>query len=418
MDSTFEPFSYASTDQVCDMMTEGCYMATVDIASAYRSVSINPDQWKYQAISWPMGSDTTYLFDVRLSFGLRCAPFIFTQLSNFVVRTMSRLGFHNVISYIDDFIMVEPTRDRCVQSQEVLFQLLGSLGFEITWSKCAAPATKVRYLGIDFDSTDMTLSLTKDKLEKLYAELKFFEGKTRTTKRQIQRLCGILAHASKVIRGGRVFSRRIIDLLKNLPHGNPRVRITEEFLLDLEWWRQYSGEFNGKAHLIYNNFGQGPELFADACLKGYGFAWGSQWQAGAFESDYIPNDLHSVSASHGHWLNVPVEQDVSINYLELVAIYLAVQRFAECWRDQHVLCYTDNTQAMCAVNRGTSVSKESMCVIRQIFWLCARYNVYLSARHVAGETNLLADWLSRVRIRGYLGINDLPLCCRIPGTIG
>ena len=92
MDSTFETFSYASTDQVCDMMTEGCFMATVDIASAYRSVSINPDQWRFQSISWPLGGDTKYLYDVRLSFGLPCAPFIFTQISNFVVRTMQYLG--------------------------------------------------------------------------------------------------------------------------------------------------------------------------------------------------------------------------------------------------------------------------------------------------------------------------------------
>ena len=119
-----------------------------------------------------------------------------------------------------------------------------------------------------------------------------------------------------------------------------------------------------------------------------------------------------------HWLNAPVMDDTSINYLELVAIYLALKRFAGQWRDQHVLCYTDNTQAMSAVNRGTSVSKESMCVIRQIFWICALYNIYLSARHIAGEVNLLADWLSRTVIRGYLGIDNLPLCCRIPGTTG
>ena len=252
MDTTFESFSYASTDQVCDLMTKGCYMATVDIASAYRSVSINPDQWKYQTISWPINDKATYLFDVRLSFGLRCAPFIFTRLSDFVVRTMGRLGFPNVISYIDDFIIVEPQRDRCVLAQTMLFELLGSLGFEVSWTKCTAPSTKVRYLGIDFDSSDMTLSLPKDKMYKLVTELIFFEGRTRTTKRQLQRLCGILSHASKVVRGGRVFSRRIIDMLKGLPSGNPRVRITEDFLLDLEWWRQFSEHFNGKACLIYN----------------------------------------------------------------------------------------------------------------------------------------------------------------------
>ena len=108
---------------------------------------------------------------MRLSFGLRYAPFIFTQLTDFVVRTMNRLGYSNVISYIDDFIVVETTRDMCVQAQAVLFTLLGSLGFEVSWTKCTAPLTTVRYLGIDFNSADMTLSLPPDKL---FVELKFF----------------------------------------------------------------------------------------------------------------------------------------------------------------------------------------------------------------------------------------------------
>ena len=221
-----------------------------------------------------------------------------------------------------------------------------------------------------------------------------------------------------MVRGGRVFSRRIIDLLKDLPSGNPRVRITDEFALDLEWWRQFSVHFNGKAKLIKNNFGNGPQLFTDACLSGYGFVWETVWQAGAFVDDMFPNDMDYLDPSHSHWWNVPVQEDSSINYLELVAIYLAVHRFSDQWKNQHVLCFTDNTQAMSAVNRGTSVSKYSMCVIRQIFWICAINNIYLSARHVAGETNLLADWLSRACLRGNVNIHNLPLCCRVSGSTG
>ena len=418
MDTTFEPFSYASTDRVCDLMTQGCYMATVDIASAYRTVSIKPEQWKFQGIAWPVDGELTYLYDVRLSFGLRCAPFIFTQLSDFVVRTMERMGYHNVISYLDDFILVEQTRQRCVQAQTVLFELLGALGFQVAWEKCTAPSTKVRYLGIDFDSVQMTLALPEDKVLKLCDELRFFENKTKATKRQLQRLCGILSHASKVIRGGRVFSRRIIDLLKDLPSGNQRVRLNQDFSLDMEWWKQYSASFNGKAKLIHSNFGDGPVVFSDACLQGYGFVCGDQWQAGAFVKDCIPVDVESLDYGHVHWVNVTVLDDTSINYLELVAIYLALYRFAESWRNQHVLCFTDNTQAMAALNRGTSVSKNSMSVIRQIFWICANNNIYLSARHVAGEKNLMADWLSRACIRGSLSIDNLPICCSVSGAVG
>lgn len=51
MDETFKPFKYKSSDDVCNLMSPFCYMATVNISSAYRSVSISPQDWEYQGIS-------------------------------------------------------------------------------------------------------------------------------------------------------------------------------------------------------------------------------------------------------------------------------------------------------------------------------------------------------------------------------
>ena len=79
---------------------------------------------------------------------------------------------------------------------------------------------------------DLTLSLPDDKLVKLRKELEFFMDHTRATKKQIQRLCGILAYGAKVIRGGRTVSWRIIDLLSGLKEGSPRIRLSEEFRLE------------------------------------------------------------------------------------------------------------------------------------------------------------------------------------------
>ena len=43
------------------------------------------------------------------------------------------------------------------------------------------------------DSQSLTLSLPEDKIVKLHKELEFFVDRTRATKKQIQRLCGIIA---------------------------------------------------------------------------------------------------------------------------------------------------------------------------------------------------------------------------------
>ena len=231
---------------------------------------------------WPIDGQLMPLWDARLSFGLRCAPYIFTEISNFITRTMERLGFACVANYLDDFLIFGSSYQDCQMAQTTLITLLGELGFLVSWKKCSTPSTSVRYLGIIIDSMTMSLSLPEDKLLKLDKELQFFNGRTRATKKQIQRLCGIIAHCAKVIRGGRTFSRRIIDLLSGLVDDNPRIRLSEEFRLDIEWWTAFAKSFNGQEYIISPNTGQGPIFATDASLRGYGIVTNEDWQAGYY----------------------------------------------------------------------------------------------------------------------------------------
>ena len=68
------------------------------------------------------------------------------------------------------------------------------------------------FLGILVDSNSMTLSLPPEKVRKLHSEIDFFKGRKQASKRQLQRLCGILSHCSRVVRGARTFSSRVIEL--------------------------------------------------------------------------------------------------------------------------------------------------------------------------------------------------------------
>ena len=116
MESTFHTFSYNTVDNVCESMSRQCFMATVDIAAAYRSIAISPDQWRYQGVSWKVNGVDTYITDTRLCFGLRCAPYVFTQISDFIVKCLARRGFHRVISYLDDFLLFGDSRVECIRA--------------------------------------------------------------------------------------------------------------------------------------------------------------------------------------------------------------------------------------------------------------------------------------------------------------
>ena len=412
MSSTFREFSYHSVDHVTELIQPGMFMASVDIADAYRTVSVSPDQWKYQGLEWTLNGKTNYYCDTRLCFGIRCAPFIFTEISNFVVRCLNRRGYFTVINYLDDFWVGGRTFDECCKIQNVLISLLISLGFRVNFSKCIGPTQCIRYLGVLFDSNRMSVLLPEDKINKLLSEISFFQDKTRATRRQIQRLCGILAHCSKVVRAGRTFSRRIIDLLKSLPvKGNPRIKLTEEFRKDVSWWSRFVRVFNGKATIIKYNFGQGPIFITDSSKSGYGLYSGEDWQCGFFNTDTAPIWELATDPYHNHWININFDSDVNINVLELVPVWQAVRRYSGIWRDLHVLCLSDNTQVVSMINKGISVNHVAMEMLREIFMICAMGNIYITARHIGTNDNKICDYLSRLKMESNPSDFPMFLCC-------
>lgn len=49
-----------------------------------------------------------------------------------------------------------------------------------------------------------------------------------------------------------------------------------------------------------------------------------------------------------------------------------------------------------------------MVLVRDIYWYCAIYNVHLTARHISGTDNLIADKLSHIAFNGDMGVINLP----------
>lgn len=154
-------------------------MSSVDIKAAYRSIMINPKQWKYQGLSWVINNEHKYMVDTHICFGSQCAPYIFTEITNFILRCLKRRGYVNSIVYLDDFLVTGNSREECAEAQKALITLLRSLGLYLAWPKCVAPCQKIAYLGVLFDTTTMTISLPADKLDKLHQELFFFWIRTK-----------------------------------------------------------------------------------------------------------------------------------------------------------------------------------------------------------------------------------------------
>ena len=92
------------------------------------------------------------------------------------------------------------------------------------------------------------------------------------------------------------------------------------------------------------------------------------------------------------------ESMLHINFLELKAVFLALQEFEPMCRDQTLLVVTNNTTVVAYINKEGGTRLGCLCALlwRLLSW-CSLRQIVLIARHLPGRLNVIADKLSRHR---------------------
>ena len=94
---------------------------------------------------------------------------------------------------------------------------------------------------------------------------------------------------------------------------------------------------------------------------------------------------------------------------------LAAATWGAQWQNTSVLCCCDNAAAVHIINSGTSSDPYAMALIRCLHFITARFNIALSAVHLPGSENALADALSRNNLSHFF--LHKPQASRHPSTI-
>ena len=136
-------------------------------------------------------------------------------------------------------------------------------------------------------------------------------------------------------------------------------------------------------------------IVSDSSLKGFGVYMGTDWCAGPWDDvDYI-----LLSSPCNHVVSRPLCESFdsgNINVLEFWPILVGVKRWAHLLRDRKTVVYTDNTQVMYMLLNGRSSNVTCMQWIRELFWICAIYNIELEPKYIDTKSNIVADTLSRI----------------------
>lgn len=382
--ATTEKVSFQCIDDAVQLIKPNCYLGKVDLQSAYRSVAIHPDDYVATGLQWTFAGENhpTYMYDTRLPFGARRSPGIFHRLTQAVKRMMNARGYHGLVVYLDDFLIVESSYEKCWEAMSTLIMLLRKLGFSISWHKVEGPTQQLTFLGIEFDCASQTLQLPVAKVQDFRKVLLDFSTRKRASCRQLQQLAGKLNWACQVVRGGRTYLRRILNLISPLRKPNHKIRLDCEFHRDIQWWIDFIDVFNCKP--VFALPAMDCPVFVDACSSASGIFYNGDWQYTVFNWDW------------------PEVADLHINYKEVLSVLLAARRWGHLWANSSVKLFTDNITARAIINKGSCRHPLVMTYLRELFWIAALHNFSIQAVYIRGPSNILADSISRLHERGQL----------------
>ena len=371
--------SYNTVDWATSIMQKGCYLSKIDLQSAYRSIPISPNNYRYMGLSWLFDGETekSFMFDAKLPFGSRKACQIFTSITNAIARMLKRKGV-TVVPYLDDILIISNSKIQNWLDLDTTVNLFVSLGFDINWDKLCPPTQELTFLGVEINTVRRVLTLPNSKLTELRLLIVSWLKKKRASKKELLSLAGKLNWACRVILGGRTFLRRVIDLSMPLRAKNHRTWLNAEARKDLYWWHVALECFHGFTKFPSDIKPPHETFYTDSCKVAGGGIYRSDWFHSNFSADY------------------PQYANAHINVQELLTVLIAAERWGHTWAGTHVRVLCDNAASVFALNKGTSHSPMLMEIVRKLFWLSIKYNFRLSASHVRGVHNQIADMLSRL----------------------
>lgn len=148
------------------------------------------------------------------------------------------------------------------------------------------------------------------------------------------------------------------------------------------WWHLFLHTWNGVSCLhTHTRCPPDVEFFTDAS---------GMWGCGAF--------------FHPQWLQLLWPQSwcsYSITFKELLSIVLTVAIWGDKWSEKHVMCRCDNMAVVNILYSHTSRDNAVMHLVRSLHFFLVRWEIKLTASHIMGKSNILADALSRNLIQVF-----------------
>ena len=186
------------------------------------------------------------------------------------------------------------------------------------------------------------------------------------------------------------------------------VKLNVECRQDMAVWLRFLSEWNGVALFLEKGVTKAADytLYTDAAATiGYGGFFQNKW----FQAIWPPE------------LALKDNKQRSKAFLELYPIVVASMLWGSEWEVKKIMLYCDNEATVHIINKGRSQSQPIMKLMWHLTWRAAKCNFIITAKHIPGVHNDIADALCLFQISRFrhlaTGAELSPCPCPIPAEV-
>ena len=269
-----------------------------------------------------------------------------------------------------------------------LRELFSDLGLAESEDKACPPTTRMVYLGVEFNTVNMTMSVPAEKLAEIKDEVERWSRKSTAAKKPLQSLLGKLFWVSRVVQHSRTFMGRLLAQLREMSGkpDNMKVKLSDDCRKDLLWWRFFIKEYNGitmieKEDAIKLPLSQLLDQPSTICVGDATLTGGGAWHAHSYWSCQFPHLLR--------------DHKIPVHVKEFLVVIVSTKLWGPGWSGQVIQIFCDN-DAVCDVISGERPSDPKMLSLLREFkyWVC-KFRFYPVLRKISTGDNAVADHISR-----------------------
>ena len=345
-------------DDTLDLLAHTRYFSTLDLASGYWQVAMDPKSQEKTAFTTHAG-----LYEFRkMPFGLTNAPATFQRLMEAVLSGLSR---NICLDYIDDILVIGRSFEEHMNHLSKVFDRLKEAGLKLKAQKCKFGAGEVIYLG--YQVTQNGLAPTPDKIRAVR------DYPTPTDVRTLRSFIGLAS-----------YYRRFVPCFAAI--ASPLHALTKKDV-SFEWspacelaFTQLKSLLCSPPVLAFPDFTNGFILETDASGVGLGSVLAQKQEDGTTRPiAYASRSLQSHERNYG------------VTELEALALVWSVKHFRHYLYGHHCDVYTDHEALKALLQTPHPSGKLAR-------WGLAIQELDLNIVYRSGKSNSNADALSRAPV--------------------